>query len=77
MNIRTRVMAAVWILFGLWAVFSVLFVVKLRDASLHPLQKDNPGGLLFLIGQIALGAAIVLIWRVRSNVSDTSREGTE
>jgi phosphatidylserine synthase len=54
-----------WVLLVVWAVFAVLFVVKLRNASLHPLQNHNPGGLLFLISQAALAAAVILIWQLR------------
>ena len=60
---RTKVIT--WLLFAVWAVFAVLFVIKLRNASLHPLQNHDPGGLLFLISQAALAAAMLLMWQLR------------
>ena len=57
-----------WVLFGVWAVFAVVFVIKLHTASLHPLQHDNPGGLLFLVSQAAL-------WRCRDPHLARAEEG--
>jgi hypothetical protein len=55
-----------WVLFAVWAVFTVLFVIKLDKFFHHPLQNSRGGGLLFLIGQAALGAAVILIWQLRN-----------
>jgi hypothetical protein len=48
---------------------SVLFVIKLPNASLHPLQHYDPGGLL--ISQAALAAAMTLIRPLRKRTRDT------
>ena len=60
-----------FVLLAVWAVFAIFFVLKLRNAFDHPLEKPNPGGLLFLISQAALGAALVLMFQ-RSNDGDSS-----
>ena len=60
-----RAKGITWVLLVVWAVFAVLFVIKLHNASLHPLQNHDPGGLLFLISQAALAAAVILIWQLR------------
>ena len=60
-----RTKGITWLLLAVWAVFAVLFVIKLRNASLHPLQNHDPGGLLFLISQAALAAAMLLMWQLR------------
>lgn len=65
----TAVKTITWVLLAVWAVFAVLFVLKLRNAFDNPLSKPNPGGLLFLISQAALGAALVL--RLQGNKTNS------
>jgi hypothetical protein len=60
-----RTKGITWLLLAVWAVFAVLFVIKLRNASLHPLQNHDPGGLLFLISQAALATTMILVWQLR------------
>ena len=59
-----------WVLFAVWGLFAILFVLKLHNAFDHPLAKRNPGGLLFLVSQAALGAALVL--RLQGDRTDTN-----
>lgn len=66
-----RTKGITYALLVVWAVFAVLFVIKLRNASLHPLQHYDPGGLLFLISQAALAAAITLIRSTAQRTRDT------
>jgi len=60
-----RTKGVTWLLLAVWAVSAVLFAIKLRNASLHPLQNHDPGGLLFLISQAALAATMILMWQLR------------
>jgi hypothetical protein len=60
-----RTKGITWLLLAVWAVFAVLFAIKLRNASLRPLQNHDPGGLLFLISQAALAATMILMWQLR------------
>ena len=60
----TTVKVITWVLLALWALFTVVFVVDFHAFVQHPLASDkhaHGGGLFLVLGQAALGAAVILI----------------
>ena len=54
--------AITWVLALIWALFAILFALKLHHTVNHP--NRNPGGALFLVSQAALGIALLVNWLV-------------
>lgn len=62
----SAVKVVTWVLLALWAVFTIVFIIKFHNFVQHPLGHNSGGGggLFLVIGQAALGAAVILIWQL-------------
>jgi len=55
-----------WVLFVVWIAAFVGFLAKFLNFAHHPVsQSGNGGGPFLAISQLALGAAVILIWQSR------------
>jgi hypothetical protein len=56
------------VLLAVWIVSFAVFLIKFNNFVNHPIAQSHTGGaggIFLAISQAALGAAVILIWRLR------------
>ena len=63
-NVSSTAKTITWAFFAVWVVFFVVFLAKFHNFVNHP-NGGGGGGIFLAISQAALGAAVIMIWRLR------------